>query len=155
MRKSVVFLISVIYIISIVVVTFFGLRVNMDQFNVYMNRLEITSYERIVNDEKYAFLEFDDNDANNNIIFIDWQTGPDNATNPDAIRFSLVNATYTDSEGNVTVYAEIHGNGELVFYARRTVKVTITATDGSNLSDSITIRCYWCCYKFGWFCCNM
>ncbi len=142
MKKSVVFLIAVIYIISIVVVTFFGLRVNMDQFTIYMNNIEITSYDRVSDDEKYAFLEFDDNDADKNTIFIEWITGPDNATNPDNISFSLSNATYTDSDGNVTVFAEIHANGELVFYARRTVRVTIRTTDGSNLSDSVIVRCY-------------
>lgn len=142
MRKSVVFLIAVIYIISIVVVTFFGLRVNMEQFTVYMNHIEITTYDRIMNEEKYVFLEFDDNDPYNNAIFIDWLIGPDNATHPENVEFSLSNETYTDSEGNVTVFAEIHANGELVFYSRRTVRVTIRTTDGSNLSDTVVVRCY-------------
>lgn len=142
MKKSVIFFIAVIYIISIVVVTFFGLTVNMEQFTIYMNRLEITSYSSITSGEKYAFLAFDDSDSDNNSIFVDYITGPDNATYPERIKFSLVNATYTDSEGNVTVFAEVHQNGEVVFYQRRTVRVVITTTDGSNLTDTMTIRCY-------------
>lgn len=142
MNKSVIFFIAVIYVVSIVVVTFFGLAINMDQFNVYMNKIEITSYDQIYNGDKWLTIKFDEQDADNNSVFIDYITGPDNATHPEKISFTLSNNTFTDSNGEVKVFAEVTANGEVVFYARRLVTLTIRTLDGSNLSDSLVINCF-------------
>ena len=53
MRKSVIFIISVIYIVSIVAVTFFGMKIRTDQFQIYITNLQITSYDQIVGENKY------------------------------------------------------------------------------------------------------
>lgn len=142
MNKSVIFFIAVIYVVSIVVVTFFGLAINMDQFNVYMNKIEITSYDQIYNGDKWLTIKFDEQDADNNSVFVDYITGPDNATHPEKISFTLSNNTFTDSNGEVKVFAEVTANGEVVFYARRLVTLTIRTLDGSNLSDSLVINCF-------------
>ncbi len=142
MNKSVIFFIAVIYVVSIVVVTFFGLAINMDQFNVYMNKIEITSYDQIYDGNKWLTIKFDEQDADNNSVFVDYITGPDNATHPEKISFTLSNNTYTDSNGEVKVFAEVTANGEVVFYARRLVTLTIRTLDGSNLSDSLVINCF-------------
>lgn len=142
MNKSVIFFIAVIYVVSIVVVTFFGLAINMDQFNVYMNKIEITSYDQIYDGNKWLTIKFDEQDADNNSVFIDYITGPDNATHPEKISFTLSNNTFTDSNGEVKVFAEVTANGEVVFYARRLVTLTIRTLDGSNLSDSLVINCF-------------
>ena len=106
MNKSVIFFIAVIYVVSIVVVTFFGLAINMDQFNVYMNKIEITSYDQIYNGDKWLTIKFDEQDADNNSVFVDYITGPDNATHPEKISFTLSNNTFTDSNGEVKVFAK-------------------------------------------------
>ena len=142
MNKSVIFFIAVIYVVSIVVVTFFGLAINMDQFNVYMNKIEITSYDQIYNGDKWLTIKSDEQDAVNNSVFVDYITGPDNATHPEKISFTLSNNTFTDSNGEVKVFAEVTANGEVVFYARRLVTLTIRTLDGSNLSDSLVINCF-------------
>ena len=45
MKKSVIFLIGIIYIMSIVVVTFFGLQPGVDQFQIYLDNITITTYD--------------------------------------------------------------------------------------------------------------
>ena len=60
MKKSVIFLIAVLYLISIVVVSFFGLQISVDQFQVYMTSLSITSYDQLVNQNKYLTINFND-----------------------------------------------------------------------------------------------
>ena len=108
----------------------------------YMNKIEITSYDQIYNGDKWLTIKFDEQDADNNSVFVDYITGPDNATHPEKISFTLSNNTYTDSNGEVKVFAEVTANGEVVFYARRLVTLTIRTLDGSNLSDSLVINCF-------------
>ena len=104
MKKSVIFLIGVLYIISIVVVTFFGLQATIDQFQVYMNSISITSYDQIVNDNKYLIVNFNDTEGYTS-VFIEYDYTPSNATHPDRVSFSLVSNTYVDENGEA--YCEI------------------------------------------------
>ena len=140
MKKSVIFLIGVLYIISIIVVTFFGLQATIDQFQVYMNSISITSYDQIVNDNKYLIVNFNDTEGYTS-VFIEYDYTPSNATHPDRVSFSLVSNTYVDENGETAYYAQVSATGEVVFYARRTVKLVITTTDGSKLTDSLMIIC--------------
>ena len=55
MRKSVLFLVGILYLVSIVVVTFFGMQARMDQFKVYVSSVEI------IND---GMGEFEDENGN-------------------------------------------------------------------------------------------
>ena len=87
-------------------------------------------------------IEFIIETAEQGIVFVDYITGPDNATHPEKISFTLSNNTFTDSNGEVKVFAEVTANGEVVFYARRLVTLTIRTLDGSNLSDSLVINCF-------------
>ncbi|MBP5651052.1 MAG: hypothetical protein J6X00_00035 [Clostridia bacterium] len=140
MRKSVIFIISVIYIVSIVAVTFFGMKIRTDQFQIYITNLQITSYDQIVGENKYLRVEF--NELAETSVFITYKYEPSNATNPDMVEFSLSNVpTYTDDDGNEQPCAIITRAGELLFYKRANVLVTLKTTDGSSLQDSVIVRC--------------
>lgn len=139
MRKSVLFAIGIVYLASIVVVTFFGLQLRMDQFQVYMESINITTYDEIRNGKKYLYLDFDDSEGFKS-VFIWFEYSPDEATYPDKVKYSLTGHTY--EEGGETKYAAtISERGELVFYKRKAVTVTITTTDGSKISDKVFVFC--------------
>ncbi len=140
MKKSVIFLIAVIYLVSIVVVTFFGLQVSMDQFQVYMTSINITTYSQLVNENKYLIVDYDETEGYTS-VFIEYDYGPSNATYPDRVNFTLVDNTYIDDNGETHYYAEVSPNGEVVFYSPKTVKLFINTTDGSKLTDSVIIIC--------------
>lgn len=140
MKKSVLFLIGAIYIVSIVVVTFFGMKAKMDQFQIYMTNIEITTYDQIVNNNKYLTVNYNETEGYTS-VFISYSYGPSDATFPDKVKFTLVGNTYVDENGEKQYYAKISKTGELAFYERKAVKVTITTTDGSKLSDSVTVIC--------------
>lgn len=140
MKKSVILLIAVLYVVSIVVVTFFGMQISMDQFKVYMNKVEITNYTRIVGGKKYLDIAFDDTEGYVS-VFVEYETGPDNATEPSKISFLLSGNIFVEDDGTQTQVAEVTKNGEVVFSRRKTVLVTIFTTDGSQISDSMYIRC--------------
>ena len=140
MKKSVIFLIAIIYLVSIVIVTFFGMQIAIDQFKVYMTKVEITNECEIRNDEKYIRIQFDTVQGYTS-IFIDYETAPDNASNPEKISFRISGNEYVDSEGNVTIYATVTDNGEVTFTRPGLVVVTVSTEDGSRLSDTVTIFC--------------
>ena len=140
MRKSVLFLIGIIFIVSVVVVTFFGMKVTVDQFKVYINKVEITTYDRIIRDRKYKTVELDETEGYTS-LFIEYNLGPDNATELDGIVFTISGNTYIDENGEEQISAEISPTGELVFYRAARVTVTIRTTDGSEISDSVLVSC--------------
>ena len=141
MKKSSLFFIIVACIISVVAISFFGLKVEMGQFTVYMTSISITNdYQEVagnklitvyLNSEGYATLT------------LDYTYAPEDATYPDAVKYTLTNNTYTDEEtGETKYYATVNSYGEVVFYKAKTVIATITTTDGSQLTDSVYIICW-------------
>lgn len=140
MKKSVIFLIGVIYILSIVVVSFFGMQPGIDQFQVYMTDIEITNYTTIINDEKYISLAYDEIEGITRVD-LEYSYAPDNASYPDRVRYSITGNTYKDSDGNIVTYATVSNTGRVEFLEPGMVTVTITATDGSKVSDSVKIIC--------------
>ena len=140
MKKSVIFLIAIIYLVSIVIVTFFGMQIAIDQFKVYMTKIEITNEYKMIDDEKYIIIKFDTVQGYTS-IFIDYETAPDNASNPEKISFRISGNEYVDSEGNVTICATVTDNGEVTFTRPGQVVVTVSTEDGSRLSDSVNILC--------------
>ena len=141
MKKSVLFIIGVIYFISIFVVSFFGMSISIDQFKVYINKVEITNYQEI--DPYYGkttFLEFDDLEGAS--FFVEYKVGPENATNKSALKFSLTNNVFIDEFGNESPIAQIDQKGELFFLRQGTVKVVLESTDGLSKSDYMWVDCY-------------
>ncbi len=147
MKKSSIFLIIVVFAVAIVVVSFFGNAISMDQFKVYMSTLEITN-------EYTAFYDANGNPVMNIIMLpfdytngwasvqLKWVTGPEDATEKDAVRFYLSGNTYTMEDGETGYYADVTSYGEVFFYRPALIRAYVTTTDGSNLTDSIYVWCY-------------
>lgn len=140
MRKSVIFVIAIIYIVSMVIVTFFGLRTRVDQFTIYFTSISITNYDTIVQDQKYKIVEFDETEGYTS-TFITYEYAPKNVSYSDMVKFVLSNNTIKDETGKDIVCAEISSFGELVIYRRKAVTVTIMTTDGSAMQDNIIVIC--------------
>lgn len=142
MKKTIIFLLIAIYAISIVVVTFFGMSIRMDQFKIYMDKIEITTYDTIRRDGiKQKNVVFDETFLSEGYVslFIDYITGPENASNPEKVEFVLVGDTY-EEDGETKYYAKIYPTGELVLYKPCNITVTVRTADGSELSDSLYVK---------------
>ena len=132
MKKSVVITIGIIYALSIMLVTFFGLKHKSFNEIVYVSQIEII-------EEKASYLE------NGNKYFVltdkvdgvytyqlNWAVYPDNANN------SAVTFIYDTQKSNLSV----DENGLVKFtslgYAD-SVEITVRSTDGTKQSDKITL----------------
>ena len=140
MKKSVIFLIGVIYVLSIVVVSFFGMQPAVDQFKVYMTDIEITNYTTIANGEKYITLDYNEIEGITRVD-LEYSYSPDNASYPNSVKYTITGNTYKDSNGDVVTFATVSSTGSVEFLEPGPVTVTITATDGSKVSDSVKIIC--------------
>ena len=141
MKKSVMFLIGIIYLLSIFVVTFFGMKIAIDQFKVYMTEIEITNENmKVIDGEKYLIIKFDTVQGYTS-LFIDYKTAPNDASNPEKISFRISGNEYVDNEGVKTIYATVTENGEVTFTRPGQVTITVSTEDGSRLSDSVNILC--------------
>lgn len=140
MKKSVIFLIGVIYVLSIVVVSFFGMQPAVDQFKVYMTDIEITNYTTIANGEKYITLDYNEIEGITRVD-LEYSYSPDNASYPNSVKYTITGNTYKDSKGDVVTFATVSSTGSVEFLEPGLVTVTITATDGSKVSDSVKIIC--------------
>lgn len=133
MKKSVVILIGVIYGLSIVLVTLFGLRYQSFNDIVYVSKIEVieknASY--LSDGSKYVNLPVgEDGTCQYQLV---WQITPDNPTNGD------VYFNYDTSNPRVTV----DENGLVTFTSEGfndSILITITASDGTGVSDSIRLR---------------
>lgn len=140
MKKSVIFIICVIYGLSIFIVTLFGMKIKVDQFEIYMTDLTITSYDSeskkgiklktIYKDETQESVKFR----------IEYEYKPENASYPNKIKFSISD-NVKKKDGEEVVVAQISSLGIVEFFAVGTVTVRVYATDGSNQSDTLEITC--------------
>ena len=141
MRKSVIFIISIIYIASIVVVTFFGMQIKMDQFPIVFKSVEITSYDEIVSGKKFLYIDFDETEGYGS-TFITYKYSPNNVTYPEKVEFAILGNNEYEEDGEIKKYAEISSIGELVVYKKnRMVTVTITTLDDGKKSDTVRVYC--------------
>ena len=129
MKKSVVILIALIFIASVVLVSFFGLQFKTFDEIVYVESIEILEDNLKTNPEgqKYVVILPDENGVRQ--YQIKYRVHPDNATD-DSVTF-----VYDKQNTNVSV----DENGVVTFAKERTsVTVQVKANDGSA-SASITI----------------
>ena len=153
MKKSVLFLIGVIAIISVFIVTFFGTKANLDQFKVYITEVEITNYDRISNGKKRIDLKLDEQTGEVN-IFLEKRVAPSNATDKSNIEFSFV-SEYVYKDGDSWVFystnletnqketiAVLHSKmGDLTFYRTGSVTVQLMSKDGLERKDTVVVKC--------------
>ena len=133
MKKSVVILIGVIYGLSIVVVTLFGLRHQSFNDIIYVSQIEIIEENAsfLADGTKYINLPVsEDGTCQYQLV---WKVTPDNATNGD------VSFIYDNQNTNV----KIDENGLVTFTSpgyNDSVLITVKAKDGTSQSDAIRLR---------------
>ena len=140
MRKSVIFFIGIIFIISIVVVSFFGMQARLDQFKTYITEINITTYNQVVGGKKYYVVDYTEGLS----IPIEYSVTPNEANLLTNVEYFISNNTYVDEHGETKPFALIDTrNGVLDIYTylenNHLVNITVRATDGSNKSDSLIV----------------
>lgn len=132
MKKSVILLIGVIYILAIVVVSFFGLKVETFNDTVYVEAVTITNEDiKPGFEDKTVVIYFNNDDPENPTSYqINWRVTPDDASRK-IVKFII--------EEKKQSIATVNEFGTVIFKKKGTVIVYVTATDGSAKKDSITI----------------
>ena len=133
MKKSVVIIIGVIYGLSIVIVTLFGLKHKSFNEIIYVSQVTIVEENASfypASGMKYIILSPDEGGGCQ--YQLKWTVSPDNATN------QSVTFDYDKEKSFVTV----DENGLVAFTRQGEITITITAADGTSQSDSIQIICY-------------
>ncbi|MBO7197046.1 MAG: Ig-like domain-containing protein [Clostridia bacterium] len=132
MKKSVVIIIAMIYGLSIIAVTLFGIKSKTFNEIIYVQQIEIieenASYK--TDGTKYIRITPDENGGGQYQLV--WKITPENVTNA-AVTFDY------DKQKN---YVSVDEKGLVTFTAPGAVIITITAADGTSISDSIQIICY-------------
>lgn len=133
MKKSVVILIGIIYIASIALVSFLGLKPKDYNESVYVNEIRITNEDVKYDDlgNKYVTIFPDADGVRQYVIY--YTVGPENASDKG------INISYDDSKSYVTVENTEPGVIVVTFSERGAVTIEITAQDGSTASDKIEI----------------
>ncbi len=129
MKKSVIILIAIIYIASVVLVSFFGLQYKSFKEIVYTTGIELlnTDIKTADNGEKYVVIRPDENGERKYQIL--YRVHPDNATDP-GVSFSY-------DKQNTSV--SIDENGVVTFTKKGAVIVEIIAKDGSGAKATLKI----------------
>lgn len=123
MKKSVLLLIGIIYILAIATVSFFGLKIQIVGETVYINKIEcINENAKVVNGEKWIIVNYYEDPDNPLAVQLEWRIYPDNATK------KLVSFVYDE---NSTV-ATVNKLGTVIFKKSGAITVDIIAADGSN-----------------------
>ena len=121
MKKSVVILIALIFIASVVSVSFFGLQFKTFEEIVYVESIELLDENLKVdeNGDKYVVIRTDENGERK--YQIKCRVHPDYATD-DSVRFAY------DEQ---TTYVTVDETGVVTFAKKGVVTVQIIANDGS------------------------
>lgn len=134
MKKSVILIILGIYLLSIFVVGYFGMKVAVYDQKIYVESIEI--YDVQVNGSSIAIKESESGMlyvtvpySEDLVVWIFVKSYPDNATNKQC-KFII--------EDNLP-YAEIDSVGRLYISQPTAVTVTVRATDQNKISQSIVI----------------
>ncbi len=140
-KKIIIMLTAVIAVVSVILVSVLGQIADFTS-NVLVREITILGYE----DPFEGLIEYETSPTTGNkIIYMDpndivvgetmlqlrWTVSPDNASTPD-VRFSV-----NPNDGTATVSAQ----GLVIFYSTSwsSIMITVSATDGSLVSDVIYI----------------
>lgn len=132
MKKSVIILIALIYVLSIALVSFFGLKAKDFHEIVYTNGIELLNENIKIDKETGEPYDVVYPDANGEWKYqLKYRVHPDNATD-NSVTFSM--------DEQAKSYATIDENGIVTLTrANRSVTITIQANDGSGAKASITL----------------
>lgn len=134
MKKSVIVLIGVIYVMAIAVVSFFGLKIDTLNEVIYVENIECTNEElKVASDgTKYISIKYIEDEENPPTVQLQWHVYPNEASRK-GVEFIY------DESRNI---AEVSSFGSVVFHRKGTVTIYITATDGSGKSEVIKVIAY-------------
>lgn len=131
MKKSVIVMIGVIYVLAIAIVSFFGLQIETFNQTIYVEKIECINEELKVSGDgtKYIVIYYQE-DINEPTAFqLEWRIYPDDASRKN-VRF-----VYDETSS----IASVNEFGTVIFYKKGTITVSIVATDGSSKSETIKI----------------
>lgn len=154
-KKPVLFVIAVVFALSVVVINFFGLEIRDDQFKNRVSEVEIVSelIEKYPDgqggEKKWILFEMDENELTATFM-LDYKCTPSNADDTN-VKYTVVDTNSSlpcvpdkDEKGNYTINNTIivNPNGEVVIFKNaigKTYTITVTAVDGSNEDDSVNL----------------
>lgn len=137
MKKSVLILIGIIYVASIIIVGFFGMKISVYDQMVYITDIECTNENIRTNADATKTLRHDyivGGTALENTVIITYDVYPKNSTLKGADAVTLV----YDKDQTV---AEINGL-TISFLKRGVLTVQLKSLDGSNVIETIKIIAY-------------
>lgn len=138
MKKSVVILIGIIYIASIFVVGFFGMKVKSFDTIIYITDIECTNENVKVKADNEKELRFDydpSGDKMTNTLIITYSVYPENATMKGTEAVKLM---YNE---NPKLVEEVDGL-KITFKGKGVFTVYLKSLDGSNIIETIKIISY-------------
>lgn len=128
MNKKIVYIVILIEcVLAVFLISFFGHAIYKSTHNIAVNELYF-SYEdgTMIEDGKALKFELK---GSKNYYQLHWVVGPEDAVNKEVI--------FTSSKPE---FAEVDEEGVITFYERTgDVTITVSTTDGSNISDTIRI----------------
>ena len=127
MKKSVIILIGIIYIMAIVTVSFLGLKIGEFDATTYVTNVQFTNadIEQLKNGDKIIYVTYSEN-----LTFqLEWEVTPEEATHGE------VNVIYDTS----STVGSVDENGLVTIYSRGVLKVTISSVDGSAKKDTLKL----------------
>ena len=158
MKKSSIFVIIVAFILSIFMISFYGLAVRTDHFTTYIRNVEIThctvindgsrlDYQWVGKEEnrrKVARLDYAIGEGGSIGLYLEHTVEPETIKS-DQYEFEIVdgNETFVVIENEEPVeyyYAELIRN-KLTINHPCSIKIVLRALDGSGKEDSLTIIC--------------
>lgn len=147
MKKSTIFTILIGFVLSIFLITYFGLKVRTDQFKEYLNYVSINECEVIEEEEihyqlKYKEFTFVPDDETKNIYYMSATIKPEKlADEPGRYEYVITSGNGTFEVDGITYnYADVYKN-RITFNCPCAVTVTLRTLDGSGLSDSALFIC--------------
>ena len=128
MKKSVIVLIGVIYVLAVFAVSFFGLKTQVYNEKIYISEIEIINEDVKITSsgENYVMFEYDES---NPYFIIQRKIYPENATS------KVVEYAYDETNA----FASVDNTGLVTFTSRGAITVYVTAKDGSGVITTLKI----------------
>lgn len=135
MKKSVIILIGIIYLASIALVSFFGLKFKVFEEIIPVERVEILDDTLKPGNENFDFYKVIELDSDGKGRYqIKYRVYPDNATNQE-VDFILTPM----NSGDDSVPATIDENGVVIFEKQGAVIVSVVARDSTGEDSEVSI----------------
>ena len=128
MRKSVIILIGVIFVLAVFTVSFFGLKTQVYDEKIYISKIEIINEDvkQTNSGENYIIIDYDEDNPN---FIIQRKIYPENATT------KVVEYLYDETNP----FATVDSTGVVTFTSSGAITVYVSAKDGSGVMTTLKI----------------